>query len=53
MKGTPPEMYRSMGLVQRQLGDEAQAGTAFARYLELKPGAPDGALIRTYIKRSD
>jgi predicted Zn-dependent protease len=53
MKGTPAEMYRSMGLVQRQLGDDAQAGTAFSRYLELKPTAPDGALIRTYIKRND
>ncbi|MGQ0654407.1 MAG: M48 family metalloprotease [Betaproteobacteria bacterium] len=53
MKGTPAEMYRSMGLVHRQLGDEAQAGTAFGRYLELKPTAPDGALIRTYIKRND
>jgi predicted Zn-dependent protease len=53
MKGTPAEMYRSMGLAQRQLGDDAQAGTAFARYLELKPTAPDGALIRSYIKRND
>jgi predicted Zn-dependent protease len=50
LKGTPPEMYRSLGLVQRKLGDEAQAETAFAKYLELKPAAPDGALIRTYFK---
>jgi predicted Zn-dependent protease len=53
LKGTPAEMYRSMGLVQRQLGDDAQAESAFAKYLELKPAAPDSALIRTYIKRTD
>lgn len=53
MKGAPAELYRSMGLVQRQLGDDAQAEGAFARYLELKPGAPDGALIRTYLKKAD
>lgn len=53
LKGTPAEMYRSMGLVHRQLGEDAQAESAFARYLELKPGAPDGALVRTYIKRTD
>jgi predicted Zn-dependent protease len=53
MKGTPAEMYRSLGLVHRQLGDDVQAEAAFARYLELKPGASDGALIRTYFKRTD
>jgi predicted Zn-dependent protease len=52
LKGAPPEMYRSMGLVQRQRGDEAQAETAFAKYLELKPAAGDGALIRTFIRRN-
>jgi hypothetical protein len=39
--------------VHRQLGEETQAETAFARYLELKPAAADGALIRTYLKRTD
>jgi predicted Zn-dependent protease len=53
LKGAPAEVYRSMGLVHRQLGEAAQAETAFARYLELKPAAPDSALIRTYIKRTD
>ncbi|MEW6687463.1 MAG: M48 family metalloprotease [Pseudomonadota bacterium] len=52
MKGTPAELYRSLGLVHRQLGEAQQAEAAFARYLELKPGAPDGALIRTYLKRT-
>ncbi|HEX2651493.1 MAG TPA: M48 family metallopeptidase [Burkholderiales bacterium] len=53
LKGAPAEMYRSMGLVQRKLGDEGQAESAFAKYLELKPTAPDSALIRTYLKRTD
>jgi len=53
LKGTPAEMYRSMGLVQRKLGDDAQAQNAFAKYLELKPTAPDSALIRAYLKRTD
>lgn len=48
MRGTPPEMYRSMGLLQRQLGQQAEARASFARYLELKPGAPDAELIRRY-----
>lgn len=50
MTGAPPEMYRSMGLVLRQLGEDARAVAAFARYLELRPDAPDAALIRTYMK---
>jgi Zn-dependent protease with chaperone function len=53
MKGTPPELYRSMGLVHRQLGEVPQSDAAFGRYLELKPAASDGALIRSYLKRTD
>jgi len=53
MKGAPPELYRSMGLVLRQQGEDGGAQAAFGRYLELKPDAPDGALIRTFIKRTD
>lgn len=52
MSGTPPELYRSMGLVLRQMGEEAQSAAAFARYLELQPNAPDAAIIRTYVKPS-
>jgi predicted Zn-dependent protease len=51
MKGTPAELYRSMGIVHRQLDEVPQSDAAFGRYLELKPAAPDGALIRSYIKR--
>jgi predicted Zn-dependent protease len=45
----PPELYRSMGLVLRRQGDTAEAARAFARFLELRPGAPDAELLRTYL----
>lgn len=51
MQGTPAELFRSKGLVLRQLGEPDEAKAAFSRYLELKPAAPDGALIRTYLKQ--
>ena len=43
----PPELFRSVGLVQRRLGESPTR--AFTRYLELKPGAPDAELIRAYL----
>jgi beta-barrel assembly-enhancing protease len=43
----PPELFRSLGLVQRRLGENP--ARAFTRYLELKPGAPDAELIRAYL----
>jgi predicted Zn-dependent protease len=50
MPGTPPELYRSLGLVHRQLGQPQEAFAAFSRYLELRPGAADADLIRAYVK---
>ena len=50
MRGTPPELYRSMGLLERQLAQHAEARASFARYLELKPNAHDAELIRSYVK---
>lgn len=44
----PPELYRSFGMAQRRLGDEAESQKAFSRYLELKPDAEDAELIRSY-----
>jgi beta-barrel assembly-enhancing protease len=49
MDNTPPEVHRSLGTVQRQTGDNAEATRAFQRYLELKPGAEDAELIRSYL----
>ena len=50
MPGAPAELYRSMGLLERQLGRQAESRASFARYLELKPEAPDAALIERYVK---
>ena len=48
--GAPPEMFRSQGLLHRQLGREEEARAAFRRYLEQHPRAQDAEMIRTYIQ---
>ncbi len=50
MHGAPPELYRSMGLLERQLGQHAEARVSFERYLALKPNAHDAELIRRYVR---
>ena len=45
----PAELYRSMGLASRQLGNAGEAAASFRRYLELKPAAPDAELVRSYL----
>jgi beta-barrel assembly-enhancing protease len=52
MDHTPPEVHRSLGTVLRQTGENAEATRAFQRYLELKPGAEDAELIRSYLTGS-
>ena len=46
----PAELYRSLGMAQRRLGQEVESEKAFARYLELKPDAEDAELIRSYVR---
>jgi tetratricopeptide (TPR) repeat protein len=42
--------YKDLGLLYaKQLRDRPHAVTAFARYLELAPGDPDGAVLRQYL----
>jgi beta-barrel assembly-enhancing protease len=41
--------YRQLGLLHFQAGDSAGARTAFARYLELAPEAPDAPRIKEYL----
>lgn len=48
MANAPAELYRSEGLVLRQLRQEESSRAAFRRYLELKPAAEDADLVRTY-----
>lgn len=45
----PAEAHRGLGLLHRKAGDGVAAQAAFRRYLELRPDAPDGAMIRTYL----
>jgi predicted Zn-dependent protease len=49
LEGAPPELYRSMGLVLRRLGQANEASRAFRRYLELRPSAVDAELVRSYL----
>lgn len=48
--GAPPEVYRSLGLVERSLSHGEASQAAFRRYLELKPDAQDAAMIRSYLE---
>ena len=48
----PAETWRSIGLLRRSRGETAESVEAFRRYLELKPGAEDAAIVRTYLERS-
>lgn len=45
----PAPAFRSLGFVLRHRQDKAGAASAFARYLELAPGAPDAAMVETYL----
>jgi beta-barrel assembly-enhancing protease len=46
----PPEAHRSLGLLERRRGEAKAANAAFRRYLDLRPNAPDRAMIATYIE---
>jgi beta-barrel assembly-enhancing protease len=45
----PAETFRSLGLVQKQLGNAKAAAEAFDKYLALEPDAPDAGLLRSYL----
>jgi predicted Zn-dependent protease len=49
LEKAPPQVHRSLGYIHQRLGQASDAGTAFSRYLELVPDAPDAGLIRTYL----
>ena len=42
----PPDAWRWHGIMLLKSGKRAEARAAFARYLQLAPGAPDAALVR-------
>jgi beta-barrel assembly-enhancing protease len=41
----PPEAHRGLGYILLKTGEQAKAQTAFRTYLELRPAAPDKAMI--------
>jgi len=43
--------WRGLGLVYEKLGNRSQARSAFRRYLQLAPSAPDGEQIRDRMER--
>jgi Flp pilus assembly protein TadD len=49
LENAPAELYRSLGLVLLRLGEQSRARQAFARYLVLRPNAPDAELVRAYL----
>lgn len=45
----PPVAFRGIGLISRTRGQRDEAVSAFNRYLELAPQAPDASFIKSYI----
>jgi predicted Zn-dependent protease len=45
--------WRQMGFLYFQQNDRARARTAFEKYIELKPGAPDAERIKEYLGELD
>jgi serine/threonine protein kinase len=43
--------WRGLGMVYERLGDKSSAKSAFSRYLQLAPSAPDADVIRDRLKK--
>ena len=46
----PPDVYRSIGLMEMQSGHRDAAETAFNKYLTLQPQANDREMLTTYLR---
>lgn len=46
----PAEAHRSLGLLYRQVRNDVGSEAAFRRYLELRPGAADAGMIRSWLR---
>jgi beta-barrel assembly-enhancing protease len=51
LPGAPPEAWRAHGYALLEARNEAGAREAMNRYLAMRPGAPDAALIRSTLSR--
>jgi len=49
----PPEIYRSLGLMELRGSERADARQSFRQYLERRPNAPDRQMILSYINSED
>lgn len=47
--GAPPEIHRSIMMIEMKAGARERAQSAFDTYLKLKPDAPDAEMLRTLI----
>lgn len=47
--GAPPELHRSIMMIEMKAGARERAQSAFDAYLKLKPDAPDAEMLRTLI----
>jgi len=48
--GEPPETHRSLGAIYWSRKQSPEAKASYERYLQLAPGAPDAAMIRSYLE---
>ncbi|HLO69152.1 MAG TPA: M48 family metallopeptidase [Holophaga sp.] len=48
--GAPPEAHRALGRLHRKAGRKPEMRAAYARYLELRPGAEDADMIKSYLE---
>lgn len=48
----PAQVWRAMGYIHQKLDHQAEARTAFTRYVERAPDAPDAKLIQSYLSES-
>ena len=46
----PPEVYRSLGLVHWQRGEDVAAASSFRRYLTEAPDADDHEMVQSYLE---
>lgn len=49
---TPPQAWRSLGLIQRRDGRHDAAVQSFRKYLDLRPNADDRAIITSYMEKA-
>lgn len=52
-RDAPPEVFCSLGFLHGRMGDTDKAKKCYARYLSLRPDAPDRAVLEQKIHRNE